>query len=205
MNRSRSRRERARASWAAGVAGPLPSPRGGLRDRAAWDVFRKLGGPKHASSNMTLMSCSSRQSRSHPLAAGAHHKNGLALLDRYHLNRRDEVGIVRDNNGSVERLLPRIVEEMYGEIHVRPLLFHRMDLSMAVENVRILAIENVRVGELPRGGSVATGAGQLAESRSALMTRPHGQRNRGLCGSLWDGLPWRAPHGGASGSCCPEC
>ena len=67
------------------------------------------------------------------------------------------------------------------------------------------AVENVSLSEPRRGGSVATGAGRLSGSREALMTRPAGQRMRGLLGSPVDGSPWRAQRGGASGSCCPGC
>ena len=47
----------------------------------------------------------------------------------------------------------------------------RPSMSMAIGIVRVLAIENVRVGKLPRGGSVATGAGQLAGCRRS-SSRP---------------------------------
>jgi len=62
---------------------------------------------------MSLVSCDGRQRRSHPLAAGAHHKHGPAALDSHHVNGRDEIGIIGDDNGGVERFLPRVVEEVY--------------------------------------------------------------------------------------------
>ena len=45
-------------------------------------------------------------------------------------------------------------------------------LSMAIDNVRVLAIENVRVFGLARVGSGATEAGQT-ENPATLMTRFH--------------------------------
>ena len=45
-------------------------------------------------------------------------------------------------------------------------------MSMAIENVRVLAIENVRVFGLARVGSGATEAGQT-ENPATLMTRFH--------------------------------
>ena len=125
MNRSQSHWRVRRGS--VGQQGPSPGCR--LRDRAAWDVLRKLSGPKHGRPNMPLMSCHCGQLRSHSLATGAHHKHGLTLLGRYHSNRRDEIGVVRDDHGGGERLLPRIVDQMYGQVYVRPLLLHRMDFG----------------------------------------------------------------------------
>ena len=78
-------------------------------------------------------------------------------------------------------------------------------LSIGTENVPVIGIENVPVRRLPRGGSGATGAGQRA-GNVVVMTDPLavGMVQR-LFDSRGDGWPWRAPHGGACGSCCRGC
>ena len=48
----------------------------------------------------------------------------------------------------------------------------RRSLSMATENVRVVATENVRVGQLLCGESVATGAGQLPRCWRAFTAWP---------------------------------
>ena len=80
-----------------------------------------------------------------------------------------------------------------------------LPLSMGIENVTLLGIENVTLREPPRGGSVATGAGRSPGSRRALRTRPPGEAHRDLFGFPTDGWPSRARRGAASGSCCPGC
>ncbi len=73
MNRSQSHWRVRRGS--VGQQGPSPGCR--LRDRAAWDVVRKLCGPKHGRPNMPLMSCNRSQLRSHSLATGHTTNTGL--------------------------------------------------------------------------------------------------------------------------------
>ena len=85
--------------------------------------------------------------------------------------------------------------------------FRKELLSMAIENMTLLAMENVTLFGMPHGGSGATGAGRSERIWSARITgslrvpsalqRPPGRRSGG-----W---PWRVRHGGASGSCCPGC
>ena len=78
-------------------------------------------------------------------------------------------------------------------------------LSMGIENVRVLGIEDVRVRALLRGGSGATGAGQRAGSEVVMRGSLSRQAIRRLLGSRGGGSPWRVRRGGASGSCCPGC
>ncbi len=78
-------------------------------------------------------------------------------------------------------------------------------VSMGIENVRVLGIEDVRVRALLRGGSGATGAGQRAGSEVVMRGSLSRQAIRRPLGSRGGGSPWRVRRGGASGSCCPGC
>ena len=79
-------------------------------------------------------------------------------------------------------------------------------MSMAIENVALLAIENVTLRGLTCGGSGATGAGEPAKSLVTLMRPALGKRDvQYVFGLRSDGSPSRARRGGASGSCCPGC
>ncbi|WP_420463595.1 hypothetical protein [Candidatus Palauibacter sp.] len=78
------------------------------------------------------------------------------------------------------------------------------EVSMAIENMTLLAVENGTLFGTRRGG---TGAERSERIWSARITeslrvpsappRPPGRRSGG-----W---PWRVPDGVASGSCCPGC
>ena len=79
-------------------------------------------------------------------------------------------------------------------------------VSMAIENVALLAIENVTLRGLTCGGSGATGAGEPAKSLVTLMRPALGKQDvQYVFGLRSDGSPLRARRGGASGSCCPGC
>ena len=92
---------------------------------------------------------------------------------------------------------------------VAPFPAHRRylsPLSMAIENVALLAIENVTLRGLTCGGSGATGAGEPAKSLVTLMRPALGKQDvQYVFGLRSDGSPLRARRGGASGSCCPGC
>ncbi len=83
--------------------------------------------------------------------------------------------------------------------------FVQQGVSMGIENVRVLGIEDVRVRALLRGGSGATGAGQRAGSEVVMRGSLSRQAIRRPLGSRGGGSPWRVRRGGASGSCCPGC
>ena len=81
----------------------------------------------------------------------------------------------------------------------------RIPVSMAIENVTLLAIENVALRGLTCGGSGATGAGEPAKCLVTLMRPALGKRDvQYVFGLRSDGSPSRARRGGASGSCCPR-
>ena len=101
-----------------------------------------------------------------------------------------------------ELFLPSV--DLFPLGHLIPPWLWPLSLSMATENVTLLAIENVTLFERRRGGSGATGAGAPGVNQVAVMTLP--LRSRSVPprrpGRRWDGSPWRVPHGVASGSCC---
>ena len=79
------------------------------------------------------------------------------------------------------------------------------EVSMGIENCRVLGTESGRVGPLAHGGSEATGVGQRAGS-AVVMTEPLWlQSIRCLWGCRGDESLWRVPNGDACGSCCLGC
>ncbi len=78
-------------------------------------------------------------------------------------------------------------------------------LSMGIENGTLSGIENGTLRDGPCGGSVATGAGAVPESRRLTIPPPSGLSRRPPPWTLSGGWPSTAPCASASGSCCPGC
>ena len=53
-------------------------------------------------------------------SSGTYDEYPLLPLAGRHADRRDEIGVVRDQGRNVEKPVPSVVQEMGREIHVRP-------------------------------------------------------------------------------------
>ena len=116
---------------------PDASPVRRFRDRRTWKVIGKLRGFKHCQANMSNTTRDISQFRSNRPASRAYDEHGLFSLHGHHAYGRHQIGIIRNNNGHVEQFLPRIVQKMSREIHIRAFLLHRMDFG------------NIRIGQRP--------------------------------------------------------
>ena len=100
-----------------------------LRDGGSRNESGKLCRLQHWCADVTDMTGDVPQSWRHGPTSRAHHHDWFALFHRNHANWLNQVGVVRDHYRVVEQSLPGVVQQMYRQVHVRALFFHRMDFG----------------------------------------------------------------------------
>ena len=99
------------------------------RSRRRAGGVRELRRPRYRGADVADMARGVSQLRRHLPTTRAHDEHRPLALRGHHPDRHHQVGVVRDDHRRLESVVPGIVQHMGGQIHVRALLFHGMELG----------------------------------------------------------------------------